>query len=992
MPVRQKQYFLHVGLLCALLMSPFLLFAGTTGKIAGKVVDQQTGEPLPMVNIQIAGTNIGAASDIDGNYFILLVPPGKYTLKVTMMGYKTVRIKNVIVNIDQTTRIDIKLEQKVVDLGEFVEVVAERPVIQKDLTTSIEVVGMEDMKKSVATDVNEQVNLQTGVFFDPIPVEGRLGRGERRYSIRGGDQDQVIWFIDGSRAAALYQGRADAGGSFTQVNKEAVKEIQVITGGFNAEYGQAQSGIVNIITKDGGDQYSFSAEYQYGPPHQRHFGDYLYDREKNIEFQRHTLVDSVTGEKYLDPAWWTPERQMQVYDYRDFAYQDLRFSFSGPMPGGFLPLIGSEIEKMTFFLTGQFREDPYELPRPRAVRKLASVNLSGKYVVSPGMNIKFGGMYSHDAHATNNEEFFPLKAKYYRGYGTALDNYVYQARLGLTHIIKPEMFYEIKLSSYTLNAVENPSPYRVLGESKKPDVWGWHYYDGFEDEPFLAHLFSPKNDNLINDLSLVGDFSWQVNTNNLLKTGFEFHYHTYKEDSWVLASFSNDMKDWRVRGLNETFHPLQLAFFVQDKMEFESMILNMGVRYDYFDGNRDWFTTESFQWNPSLDPDYNPNADPDADGIDTLGHKKWSFENVLAKPRERVKPFSSLNPRLGISFPITDNTVFHFSYGHFYQMPPINYQYQLVYFRPVVFIKNDPPPGPDNTDPERVIAMTMDALRPEKTIQFELGIKHHFEGLAVVNVTGYYKDVYDQTEQFGFLDKNVYGVDPFGRVSNLPFSSYFCGDYGDARGVEISLKTLFSQYFVVNLNYTFSKSTRGTATPRQVYIDENGNVTYNWYVEASDRLPTENSFSRPHILRINFFMQYPDYWKIPLLSPLFRNSDLNLLYRYVSGQAFTFLEPDDPPDLLDNHRFPARQTWDLKFNKYFQIGSHGFTLYTKITNLFNQKNIKTWGHPYPYDGGAMEKFVKTGEPTLIDADGYNISYMIYYPPRSIYLGLRYNFR
>ena len=972
-----------------------LAFASTTGKIAGIVKDKSTGAPLPGVNILLTGTHLGAASNIQGRYFILSVPPGNYTLRVTMMGYRAAEIKNVRVSIDQTTTIDVELEQEAIDLGASVVVVAERPVIQKDLTTSQQVVGYEDMQKSTATKVAEAVNLQTGVFFDPIPVEGNLsgtGRGEKRYSIRGGSQDQVVWFVDGTRMAALTEGKADGGGSFTQINQEAVKEIQVITGGFNAEYGQAQSGIVNVITKEGGQFYTFSVDYQYGAPHQRHFGTYLYDRDRNYEFVKHTIVDTVTGQTYLDPKWWIPERQQQVYDYRKYAEHDIRFSFGGPVPGSFLPIIGNEIKKMSFFLTGWYQEQPYELPRPRATRNITNLNLSGKYAVTPNLNLKFGGMYSYDAHATNAEEFFPQRAKYYRGYGSILDNTVYQARLGLTHVIRPEMFYEIKLSSFTFKQKERPSPYRVLGESKKPDVWGWHYYDDFEDEPFVAHLFSPYANNRTSDLSLAGNFNWQVNTNNLLKSGFEFHYNTYDEDSWILAAFSDDLNNWRVRGLNETFHPMQFGLYVQNKMEFESMILNMGVRYDYYDGNRDWFTKDSFIWNPSLDPEYNPAADPNASGIDTLGRKKWSFENVLAKPREPVKPFHSINPRLGISFPITDNSVFHFSYGHFYQMPPINSQYEFSYFRPVAFIKNDPPPGPNNTDPERVINMTLEPLKPEKTIQFEMGIKHHFENLAVLNVTGFYKDVFDQHERPGFLRDLVYSIDPFGRTSNLPYSTHFSGDYGDARGVEASLKTLFSNDFIVNLNYSFSKSSHGTATPARINFDKDGNITYQWYVEASDRLPTENSFSRPHILRANFFLQYPHNWKIPVLNPIFSNSNLSLLYYYISGQAFTYLEPDDPPDLLDNRRFPARQSWDLKFDKFLKFGDHTVTLYTKITNVFNQKNIKTYGHPYPYDGGALEKFVNTGEPTLLDSDGYDISYMIYYAPRNILVGLKYNFK
>ncbi|MFZ5518802.1 MAG: TonB-dependent receptor [Candidatus Zhuqueibacterota bacterium] len=972
------------------LTMPYLVFAGTTGKIAGVVKDRQTNEPLAMVNIQLKGTYLGAGSDIHGNYFIISVPPGEYTVIAKMMGYAYTEVQHVKVSMDQTTRVDFVLDQEVLDLGESVIVQAERPVIQKDLTTSVEVVGLEEIEQSTATEVIEAVNLQTGVFFDPIPVEGNLsgtGRGEPRYSVRGGDQDEVVWYIDGMRSAAWSEATADAGGSYTRINKDAVKEVQVITGGFNAEYGQAQSGIVNVITKEGDQKYTFSMDYQYNNPHQRHFGDYLFDPARNIEFIKHTITDSL-GNSNLDPAWWIPDRQKQVYDYRDFADHEIRFSLGGPVIGGFLPIIGDELKKMTFFLTGRYQQQPYELPRPRDTRNLTDFNLSGNYAVGPGMNIKFGGMYSHDEHATNAEESFPLLAKYYRGYGSLLDNYVYQGRLGLTHVISPNMFYELKLSSYTLKQDQMASSYRVLGESLKPDVWGWHRYDGFEDEPFIAHQFTPLVHNRTSDLSLVGHLNWQFNANNLLKSGFEFHYNTFDENSWVMAEWSDDLADWRVRGLNETYHPIQFACYVQDKMEFESMILNMGLRYDMYDGNRDWFTVNSFQVNPSLNTDYVTSLDPDKDGIDSLGNKKWDYQNVLDKERERVKPSHSLNPRIGISFPITEKSVFHFSYGHFYQMPAINAQYDFAYFRPVSIIKGAPS---TDSDPERVINMTLEPLKPEKTIQFEMGIKHHIEDIAVLNITGFYKDVFDQTERAEFLDKRVYGWDPYSASeSRVFYSSRYSGDYGDARGVEVSAKTLFSKNIIIDVNYSFSKSTFGKATPWQIHVGADGNVTYQWYVEASDRLPTEKSYSRPHLLRANFFMQYPDNWNIPGLSTVLGNTDLSLLYQYISGQSFTYLEADDPPDLLNNRRFPARQTWDLKFNKYLTFGQHTVTLYTKITNLFNQKNVRAWGNLWDLE--ALEKFVETGETTPIDPDGYNISYSIYYAPRSIWFGLKYNFR
>jgi outer membrane receptor for ferrienterochelin and colicin len=272
-----------------------------------------------------------------------------------------------------------------------------------------------------------------------------------------------------------------------------------------------------------------------------------------------------------------------------------------------------------------------------------------------------------------------------------------------------------------------------------------------------------------------------------------------------------------------------------------------------------------------------------------------------------------------------------------------------------------------------------------------MGIKKHFQDLLVLNITAFYKDLFDHVERAAFLDRRIYGINPYtGAESQVAYSSRFSGDYGDARGVEVTLKTLFSQNFVLDLNYSFSKSKQGKATPEQIRIDANGNVTYRWYTDTTDRLPLENSFSRPHILRLNWFMQYPANWQIPLMTPIFKNMDISLLYRYISGQAFTFLEATDPPDLLDNQRFPAFQTWDLKLNKYFHLSDHTLTFYTKITNLFNNKIIRSWGLPVPFGAAHLEKFVKTGEPTWLTP--YDISYSIYHEPRNYWFGLRYHFR
>ncbi|HPG84765.1 MAG TPA: TonB-dependent receptor, partial [bacterium] len=228
------------------------LTAGTTGKIRGVAVDRDTGAPLPGANVVLVGTSLGAAADLDGEFFILQVPPGTYTLRASMIGRQTVVIENVTVKVDLTTNLRIRMVDEAIALDKEVTVYAEAPVIQKDVTASIQNIGIAEFARIPMRDTKQGLMVQAGVFLDPIPVAGGLGsagKGETRYSVRGGSQDEVKWFIDGARVSNLLLGRADWGGSFTNVPMQAIKEVQVMTGGFTAEYSDAQSGVVSIVTR-----------------------------------------------------------------------------------------------------------------------------------------------------------------------------------------------------------------------------------------------------------------------------------------------------------------------------------------------------------------------------------------------------------------------------------------------------------------------------------------------------------------------------------------------------------------------------------------------------------------------------------------------------------------------------------------------------------------------------------------------------------------------
>ena len=227
-------------LLLYIFISIFLLgflsnsYCGTTGKVAGIVRDKNTNELLIGVNIIIIGTMMGAASDIDGNYYILNIPPGVYELKASLMGFASTTVQNVRISVDQTTKINFELGEEAVELGDVI-VTALKPIVRKDLTSTEAKISGDQIKLLPLEDVQSVVNLQAGV------VDGHF---------RGGRINEVKYLIDGVSVIDAFSGT-----STLEAEVSTIEEVQVLTGTFNAEYGEALSGVVNQITKIAGDRY-----------------------------------------------------------------------------------------------------------------------------------------------------------------------------------------------------------------------------------------------------------------------------------------------------------------------------------------------------------------------------------------------------------------------------------------------------------------------------------------------------------------------------------------------------------------------------------------------------------------------------------------------------------------------------------------------------------------------------------------------------------------
>ncbi|MCZ6701800.1 MAG: TonB-dependent receptor, partial [Ignavibacteria bacterium] len=207
-------------------------FAGTTGKITGKAIDKKTGELLPFVNITIGGTNLGAATDIDGNYVILNIPPGKYNIKAQYIGYQSVLVENVSVSIDLTTTIDFELSESAVELEEVV-VQGVQGLLKKDITSSQSSVTSDQIESLPVSELDDIIQLQAGVTRD----------ADGGFHIRGGRTTEIAYWVNGISITDAYDNSRGI-----QIDNNSIQELQVISGTFNAEYGNAMSGIVNTVT------------------------------------------------------------------------------------------------------------------------------------------------------------------------------------------------------------------------------------------------------------------------------------------------------------------------------------------------------------------------------------------------------------------------------------------------------------------------------------------------------------------------------------------------------------------------------------------------------------------------------------------------------------------------------------------------------------------------------------------------------------------------
>ncbi len=950
------------------------LLAQIAGKISGTVKDQQTKEPLVGVNITVLGTRMGATTDIDGAFFILNLPAGKYDLQASMVGYGKVVQRDVIVNSGKTTVADFSLGATTIE-QEAIVIEATRPDVQREKTSTSEVIRGEDAQLLAGMrDVNDVIGLAADV------TDGHF---------RGGRENEEYYTLQGLGIV----NPLDASAAFRPI-MSAVEEVEVITSGFGAQYGNAQSGVINITMKEGKpDRWRAKVESRVRAPGLKYFGPSIYDLSANPYLQKLSDPnfwihgDSTTGGKSIF-GWTTTDlggdtaAMIQVAQeiWKSATQRDLNKNYwRSQLDYSFEGAIGGPLDDgVTMFLAGRTEETNAIVPTEKPNKQ---------YQIMGNMAFDFGS-----GAALRLSSSYQYQYDNVLGSGTGFYQWVWDRILGIsyrqrtnlqagarfTKMVTPETFYEIKLNTLrTTNHLGTSPWYDTITDAVRNMETGtaiitramnFMAYEAMTGKTFfyLGNNLSNFSDEKTTTVSFDASFTSQVTKSHLLNGGVQGSY--YFLDVNTIGSIASKGS---ITQKNYQANPFEVGVYVQDKMEFEGMIANVGLRWDLWDSNNEYYEDQ-----------FDPFVVRDPAGNPTLEH------NPDLATKVKTKPIGRLQPRVGISFPVSITTVFHLNYGSFMQRPSFQY---------VIGATQKFPPG---VSPVTVNSLGNPRLQPQVTNSYDIGVMQGLGDGFTLDVSGYYKDIKDQIEQAVFNDEK----------GGTSYFSYFNRDYADVRGFRISLAKRRSE-FSGSLNYQFGvatgKSASASNAPVLVKRDNNGNVS----TDAVSKVPIKDvllNFDRTHNLIVNLAYSTPEEFgpEVLVTSYPLENMVFSVNAFARSGRPYT-----STLNLLDvnGKRTPAEYNVNLKISKRFKnfFGASA-TFYAEVFNLFDNKiynynyifnnankvdlntnlaNFETYPLEDPEHG-----VLYWDDQNFSSAYGVNHSFLLYEnSPRAFYFGISLEF-
>lgn len=1000
----------------------FLLFSipvfSQTGKITGVVKDKKTGETLIGSTIVIEGTKLGAKSDAEGYYTILNVPPGAFTIRASMIGYASQSVQEVKININQTTTIDFFLSDESITTQEVI-ITATQPVIEKDVSSSVVNISMEDVASLPVVSVASVIGLQAGV---------------QGLTIRGGGSDQTAFMING----ITFRDERD-NSSYTGISFTSVEEIQIQTGGFNAEYGNIRSGLVNVVTTEGKrDKYNVAFLGRYRAPGAKNWGDQPNDFntyfirpyvDPTVAFTgtKNGAWDAYTQAQYQEFRGWdkvsqellsdddpsndlTPEAAQQLFLWQHRKPMgitqpdyDMDFSISGPVP-----VVSSMLGDLRFLASYRTTREMYVIPLSTSSYHDWSTHVKITSDIAQGMKFTIEGLLGlqtgtsssrsggpgifRSAYSIVSEMDIRAGASYLDARAFATDYWaptkVDRKMLGakFVHVLSPTTFYEIQLNVVGSEYSTNPASARNTGKVVKI---GNNYYDespygafsgfssGIGSSMNMGLGYSNSRDSSkVYTWSSRFDYSSQLNKIMQIKAGVEF---IYTDNNVNYALIEPSLPTSNSRSVWQTY-PVRGAIYGQTKLEFEGMIANIGLRLDYSHAGGQWYLYDPY--NKAFSGAYSLK-------IDELLQKE-STEKVI-----------SLSPRLGVAFPITVNSKLFFNYGHFRSMPAPE---DLFLLR--------------RNQSNNAISRLANPNNPlPKTVAYELGYEHNLFDMFLLRVAGYYKDVTDETRLVGYVSRD----------NSVSYSVPEPNRYRDIRGFEITLTKNRGEWITGFVNYTYMVSTAGFFGLPTYYE----NPALQRESERNTALfeqskPVPQPYGRANIDIFTPMNFGPEIGGVYLLEDI----RINLLATWSSGTYFSWTGPGGTrPGFTNNIQWKDFYNFDMRISKTFKVGPAAIEFFADISNLFNIKyldyragfvdakdydaymqslhlpsefsafgykniigddkpgDVRT-GEYIPWDDNASESQKEEWRKNKSYIDMPNLAYTAFLNPRAVYWGLR----
>ncbi|MBI5645954.1 MAG: TonB-dependent receptor [Ignavibacteriae bacterium] len=884
------------------------------GSITGTVRDAKTGEALIGVNLLVKGTYYGASTKVDGSYTIRDMNPGQYTLDVSLLGYTKVQKTGVTVSAGKATRIDFSLEETMLSLSEEVVIIGEKPLLDIEQTSSSRTVSADDIAVAVIENVTDVVSQQTGVV-----------KSDNEIHIRGGRSHEAAFLLDGVSVQDPLAGT----GFGLQLSAASIEEIEVMTGGFNAEFGQATSGVVNVTTRDASDRYRGSFSWK-----RDDLGFNSDSRSNwNTDIREATLSGPEPITSTLLPAIGV-DLPGTLSFFTSF-YSGLSDGFTRLVPvisggretGAYRVATASQLNSSIF---GGTRFAPRQDNNWYWLGKLT-------WAVAPTMKLRYS--YNQSVSINQNSQSLQTNLEYVEpspgfpyefvnildGANTYTHNTIFHS-LSWTHTIDTKSFYEIRFSRFftQLRADANGKDWRSYTEPRDLVRFPVEYYnldrdtvgvipgDGFWDtgNGFTWH------DHHVEEYTLRGDYTSAFTEKNKFKAGLEA---TFGEMQVV-----DIYKPWIGElGLNNDVYkvyPARGAFYAQDNINFSGMILNVGARLDW--------------WMPGKFVD-DAVANPDVVTIPQSVRDSY-MDNTFGLFGRRFK--ARVSPRLGISHPVSDNQTLFFSYGHFTKLPRPQFVYAKL--NPVSAKSTFQKFG--NPD-----------LNPETTVSYELGLRNQFTENDVFTLTAYYRDIFDYVSTRSAKITSS-------RFAGGSYITYVNQDYARTRGMEAEYKKRIGRWLRGGASLTYSLATGKSSSADEGALVQRGDL--------------EESIKEDYVI-----------WDRPLQASLWTNflvakdaplfgvaglDDVSLYVRlfYQSGKRYTpqlqiGTDPLSGRPVYDRDRSRLNgavgDDWfwiDVNLEKRIRVWGLDLALQVEITNLLDRKNPTIIN---PVTGRAYEY----GDPT-----------------------------